>query len=57
MANAETRKCENLRESMQLISSSYLQSIMQLRMDIIGPVLSKRYDGQQKLDTCDKQVW
>ena len=26
-------------------------------MDVIRPVLSKRYDGQQKLDTYNKQVY
>jgi hypothetical protein len=57
MANVETSEYTNLREAMQLMSSSCLHGQPRMGIVNVGPVLSKRYDGQQKLDTCNKQVY
>jgi hypothetical protein len=57
MANIETYEYANLLMAMKLISSSCFHG--QPWTDIVkaGPVLSKRYDGQQKLNTCNKQFY
>ena len=57
MAIVETREYANLHKAMQLMSSSCLQGQPRMSIVSVGPALSKRYDGQQKLDTCNKQVY